>query len=68
MLNVSDLEWKLIYVGSAESSDYDQILDSVLVGPVPGGRHKFVFQVIYFYNCTDNKQLLNEVEWDMRNY
>ena len=54
MLNVSDLEWKLIYVGSAESSDYDQILDSVLVGPVPGGRHKFVFQVIYFYNCTDN--------------
>ncbi|CAB3981277.1 histone chaperone ASF1A [Paramuricea clavata] len=39
-----DLEWKLIYVGSAESSDYDQVLDSVLVGPVPGGRHMFVFQ------------------------
>lgn len=40
-----DLEWKLIYVGSAETSDYDQVLDSVLVGPVPGGRHMFVFQV-----------------------
>ncbi|XP_046849891.1 histone chaperone ASF1-like [Xenia sp. Carnegie-2017] len=39
-----DLEWKLIYVGSAETSDYDQVLDSVLVGPVPGGRHMFVFQ------------------------
>ena len=32
-------------MGSAESMDYDQVLDSVLVGPVPGGRHMFVFQV-----------------------
>nr|XP_033781407.1 histone chaperone ASF1B [Geotrypetes seraphini] len=39
-----DLEWKIIYVGSAESEQYDQILDSVLVGPVPAGRHMFVFQ------------------------
>uniref|UniRef100_UPI00358EA922 histone chaperone ASF1-like n=1 Tax=Myxine glutinosa TaxID=7769 RepID=UPI00358EA922 len=39
-----DLEWKIVYVGSAESEDYDQILDSVLVGPVPAGRHMFVFQ------------------------
>lgn len=39
-----DLEWKIIYVGSAESEQYDQELDSVLVGPVPSGRHKFVFQ------------------------
>ncbi|XP_064605242.1 histone chaperone asf1b-B-like [Liolophura sinensis] len=39
-----DLEWKIIYVGCAESMDYDQVLDSVLVGPVPGGRHMFVFQ------------------------
>lgn len=41
----SDLEWKIIYVGSAESEEYDQVLDSVLVGPVPAGRHMFVFQV-----------------------
>ncbi|XP_063399329.1 histone chaperone asf1b-A-like [Mytilus trossulus] len=39
-----DLEWKIIYVGSAESVDHDQTLDSVLVGPVPGGKHMFVFQ------------------------
>lgn len=42
---IIDLEWKIIYVGSAESEEYDQVLDSVLVGPVPAGRHMFVFQV-----------------------
>lgn len=42
-----DLEWKIIYVGSAESDTYDQVLDSVLVGPVPIGRHTFVFEVSY---------------------
>ena len=41
----SDLEWKVIYVGSASTETYDQTLDSVLVGPVPAGRHRFVFQV-----------------------
>lgn len=44
-----DLEWKIIYVGSAESEEYDQILDSVLVGPVPAGRHMFVFQVCWVW-------------------
>ena len=39
-----DLEWKIIYVGSAESEDFDQTLDTVYVGPVPEGRHKFVFE------------------------
>jgi len=39
-----DLEWKIIYVGSAESEEHDQTLDSVFVGPVPEGRHMFVFQ------------------------
>ncbi|GIY68157.1 histone chaperone asf1 [Caerostris darwini] len=39
-----DLEWKIIYVGSAESEDHDQTLDTVFVGPVPEGRHMFVFQ------------------------
>lgn len=38
-----DLEWKIIYVGSAESEDHDQVLDTVFVGPVPEGRHMFVF-------------------------
>eukprot|EP01120_Amphizonella_sp_Union-15-10_P005679 TRINITY_DN1715_c0_g1_i1.p1 TRINITY_DN1715_c0_g1~~TRINITY_DN1715_c0_g1_i1.p1 ORF type:complete len:238 (-),score=54.04 TRINITY_DN1715_c0_g1_i1:66-779(-) len=39
-----DLEWTLTYVGSAESKDYDQILDSILLGPVSIGQNKFVFQ------------------------
>ncbi|KAI8102208.1 hypothetical protein M9435_005814 [Picochlorum sp. BPE23] len=39
-----DLEWKLTYVGSAESEKYDQVLDSVFVGPVAPGQYRFVFQ------------------------
>jgi histone chaperone ASF1 len=41
-----DLEWKLIYVGSAEDEKYDQVLESVLVGPVNVGNYRFVFQVL----------------------
>eukprot|EP00054_Salpingoeca_dolichothecata_P015044 m.85883 g.85883 ORF g.85883 m.85883 type:complete len:219 (+) comp21293_c0_seq2:100-756(+) len=40
----SDIEWKIIYVGSADSEDHDQELDSVLVGSFPVGCNKFVFQ------------------------
>ncbi|KAI0998579.1 Histone chaperone [Podosphaera aphanis] len=39
-----DLEWKLIYVGSATSNDHDQELDSLLVGPIPIGVNKFIFE------------------------
>ena len=50
-----DLEWKIIYVGSAESEEFDQTLDTVYVGPVPEGRHMFVFQVrhrqLFRYLC-----------------
>lgn len=49
----TDLEWKIIYVGSAEDDRYDQVLDSIMVGPIPVGINKFVFQVnstlLYFY-------------------
>ena len=41
----ADLEWKLIYVGSAEDEKYDQVLESVMVGPVNIGNYRFVFQV-----------------------
>ena len=44
-----DLEWKLTYVGSAESAAHDQVLDTVVVGPVPVGKHKFVFQVVQVF-------------------
>ena len=40
----SDLEWKVIYVGSAEDASADQILEEVMVGPVPVGINKFVLQ------------------------
>lgn len=43
-----DLEWKLTYVGSAESERDDQVLESVLVGPVIQGCHRFVLQVFYY--------------------
>eukprot|EP00123_Amoebidium_parasiticum_P022241 comp8306_c0_seq1/m.3707 comp8306_c0_seq1/g.3707 ORF comp8306_c0_seq1/g.3707 comp8306_c0_seq1/m.3707 type:complete len:155 (-) comp8306_c0_seq1:604-1068(-) len=39
-----DLEFRVTYVGSAESEKHDQILDSILVGPVPKGINRFVFQ------------------------
>ncbi|CAH9062115.1 unnamed protein product [Cuscuta epithymum] len=39
-----DLEWKLIYVGSAEDETYDQLLESVLVGPVNVGKYRFLLQ------------------------
>ncbi|KAL6551829.1 Histone chaperone asf1b [Orobanche gracilis] len=40
----ADLEWKLTYVGSAEDETYDQLLESVLVGPVNVGKYRFVLQ------------------------
>ncbi|KAK2079592.1 hypothetical protein QBZ16_001987 [Prototheca wickerhamii] len=39
-----NLEWRLTYVGSAESEKYDQVLDTVFVGPVAPGQYRFVFQ------------------------
>eukprot|EP01095_Lingulamoeba_sp_RSL-Kostka_P016975 TRINITY_DN8588_c0_g1_i1.p1 TRINITY_DN8588_c0_g1~~TRINITY_DN8588_c0_g1_i1.p1 ORF type:complete len:158 (+),score=42.79 TRINITY_DN8588_c0_g1_i1:78-551(+) len=39
-----DLEWKITYVSSAEKSEYDQVLDSVQLGPIQKGVSKFLFQ------------------------
>lgn len=41
---LTDLEWKLTYVGSATSDQHDQELDSLLVGPIPVGVNKFIFE------------------------
>jgi histone chaperone ASF1 len=38
------LEWKVLYVGSAHDAAKDQVLDEVLVGPVPVGLNKFILQ------------------------
>eukprot|EP01112_Ceratiomyxa_fruticulosa_P019212 TRINITY_DN6255_c0_g1_i1.p1 TRINITY_DN6255_c0_g1~~TRINITY_DN6255_c0_g1_i1.p1 ORF type:complete len:209 (-),score=27.76 TRINITY_DN6255_c0_g1_i1:38-664(-) len=40
-----DLDWKIIYVGSAESEDCDQVLDSISLGPVQVGTSIFTFVV-----------------------
>lgn len=45
-----DLEWKILYVGSAENEENDQVLTSVLVGPIPVGRNRFELEVSYIYN------------------
>jgi len=44
LTKVVDLEWKLTYVGSATSDEHDQELDSLLVGPIPVGVNKFIFE------------------------
>ena len=41
-----DLEFKIIYVGSAETIEFDQTLDQIVVDAVPKGQFKFMFQVI----------------------
>ena len=38
------MEWKVVYVGSAENSSFDQVLDEIVVGPVPVGTHKFILE------------------------
>jgi len=43
-----DIEWKVIYIGSAEDETYDQVLDSVEIGPLQVGSMKFVLDVIFF--------------------
>ncbi len=40
-----DLEFKIIYVGSAETYEFDQVLDQIVVDAVPQGQFKFMFQV-----------------------
>lgn len=40
----TDLEWSLTYVGSPDSTQHDQLLDSVLIGPVAVGVNKFTFE------------------------
>lgn len=49
----ADLEWKLTYVGSATSDQYDQELDTLLVGPIPVGVNKFIFEA----DAPDTKRI-----------
>ena len=38
------MEFKIIYVGSAETYEFDQTLDQIVVDAVPQGQFKFMFQ------------------------
>lgn len=49
------MEWKVVYVGSAEDSSRDQVLEDVAVGPVPVGLHRFVLQT----PAPDHNQIKN---------
>lgn len=49
-----DLEFKLVYVGSADDESYDQTLETLAVGPVPVGVSKFVFEVCIWY-CSSSR-------------
>ena len=51
-----DLEWKVTYVGSAEDETKDQVLEEVLVGPVPMGVNRFVLQA----NAADATKIARE--------
>jgi len=52
----TDLEWKVIYVGNAEDSSGDQVLEEVMVGPVSIGINRFILQA----NAPDPKSISNQ--------
>ena len=39
-----ELKWKMTYVGSSASEYFDQVLETIVVGPVLAGSHIFVFK------------------------
>lgn len=53
-----DIEWSLTYVGSPDSTQDDQELDSVFIGPVAVGLNKFVFEA-----AAPNIHKLPSHEW-----
>eukprot|EP01130_Rhizamoeba_saxonica_P012131 TRINITY_DN508_c0_g1_i2.p1 TRINITY_DN508_c0_g1~~TRINITY_DN508_c0_g1_i2.p1 ORF type:complete len:175 (-),score=41.32 TRINITY_DN508_c0_g1_i2:63-587(-) len=48
-----DIELNVVYVGSAIETDDDQVLESILLGPIEVGHSKFVMQV----NPPDYKKI-----------
>ena len=48
-----EIEWKMIYIGSADDEKYDQILDTLEIGPLQLGSMKFVFDA----NAPDYKKI-----------
>lgn len=44
-----DIEWKVVYVGSAEDQNHDQELEAIMVGPLPVGKSSNYHIHIYKY-------------------
>jgi hypothetical protein len=44
-----DLQWSLCYVGAADSTAHDQMLETIELGPINVGLSRFIFQV-----CSDS--------------
>lgn len=47
LIIILDIEWKIIYIGSAEDESYDQVLDLVGIGPLQVGSMKFMLEVFF---------------------
>ena len=45
LLTHSDIDWQIIYVGSAKESSKDQVLDSFSMGPLTNGVMQFSIEV-----------------------
>ena len=48
-----EIEWKVIYIGSAENEKFDQELESVAIGPLKVGTMKFRMEA----HCPDYKKI-----------
>lgn len=53
-----EVEWELVFVANDGKEERDQILDSVVIGPIRDGRHKFVFEA-----PAPDKEKLNVEDW-----
>ncbi|KAI1704159.1 ASF1 like histone chaperone domain-containing protein [Ditylenchus destructor] len=51
-----EVEWELVFVANDGKEERDQLLDSVVIGPIRDGRHKFVFEA----PAPDMEKLNNE--------
>lgn len=40
-----ELEWKVVYFGDSRDENYDQVLDTITIGPLPSGEMQFDWDV-----------------------
>jgi hypothetical protein len=47
-----DIEWKAIYIGNSYDIAFDQILETILIGPLQVGVMKFDFEVTFYLKSS----------------